>query len=254
MNKHPVTAIFAAVVCLSTSTSCSDLSTQAKAGGAKPSGYLDEAEPMTENRERYPFNRVWISPDWPEKRAGYHKVILAPVNLDYLETMAWWQTQNSRTKESLKEDQARIAAYMSERFEEAIRNDPRHEVEVVSQPGPDTVVLELALVELIPSKIFFNAAATAGGFFVPGTGALGALGKGSVAIEGRLKDSTTGTVFVQMADREENKHALVDVAGLTWYDGAKDAIDDWARQFVELADTPLTAKVNDSSPFTLITW
>ena len=57
-----------------------------------------------------------------------------------------------------------------------------------------------------------------------------------------------------MADREEGKSALVDIAGMTWYDSAKDSIQDWAKQFVKLANTDYSVKVEDSMPFTLVTW
>lgn len=253
MKKNFLTFVLFAAACSQVLYGCSKIEEQAKASPAAPSGYLDESKKM-EKQERFPFNRVWVSPEWPQKRDSYTKIIIAPVNLDYLQKMGWWKEQTVKTQEDMKRDQAKIAAFMQQSFKDAIEKDPNHRLQVVTTPGPDTLTLEIALVELIPSKAFFNAAAAAGGWLVPGVGLLSAFGAGSVAIEGRVRDSKTGKVFVQMADREENKTAFVDVAAVTWYDGAKDAITDWSNQFVELANSPLTEKVSDSSPFTLIAY
>lgn len=253
MGKNLLTMLLVLSAGAQALAGCSKVEEAAKADPAKASGYLDESKSMSEQRERYPFNRVWASPDWPKVRDKYRRIMIAPVNLDYLQKMSWWQQQSAKTQEDMKRDQVKISDYIRQRFADAIRNDPSHHLQIATKPGSDTSTLDLALVELIPSKAFFNAAATAGGFLVPGLGLLSTFGSGSVAIEGRVKDSITGKVYVQMADREENKTAiLADVASMTWYDGAKEIINDWSDQFVKLANSPLSEKVSDSSPFALI--
>jgi len=254
MKKRYTLSLLCLLACSQLLPGCSKIEEAAKADPAKPSGYLDESLPMAEHRERFPFNRVWVSPDWPQERDKYTKVIIAPVNLDHLQDMNWWQEQNAFTKEQMKKDQEEIAAYIRERVTQAIENDPNHKLTVVASPGPDVVLLELALVELVPSKAFFNAAATGAGFVISGAGLLSTLGTGSVAIEGRVTDSMTNKLFVQIADREKNKAAAVNVANMTWFDGAKDCINDWAEQLVQLANSPLSEKVSDSPPFTLVTY
>ena len=235
-------------------TGCETAMKKLKANPAPDSGFLQEPEKMTEQRERFPFNRVWVSPEFRQKRDEYTSIIVAPVNVSHLSKMDWWQRQNAMTQETLAKDAATVAAYIKKSFTEAIANDPKHRYTVVDKPGNDTLILELALVELVPSKAFFNAATTVGGFFVPGLGYAAAAGKGSVAIEGRIRDSQNGTLLGQMADREQGKSAVVDVAGMTWYESAKNNVDDWAKQFVELANTDYAHKVEDSLPFTLVTW
>lgn len=233
---------------------CSNVSDKLRADPAKPSGYLDATVEMKEQRDRYPFDMVWVSDDWRQNRDKYTNVILPPVNTDYLQNMDWWQRQSAVTQESMKNDARQVANYLHEQLVKKITDDPNHRLSVVFAPGPDTIIAEFALVELVPSKAFFNAAATAAGFIIPGAGVVSTAGKGSVAIEGRIRDSSTGAVLAQFADREVNKPALMDVAGMTWYDGSKDNINDWANQFGKLMNTPLSEKVDDALPFAVVTW
>jgi hypothetical protein len=79
-------------------------------------------------------------------------------------------------------------------------------------------------------------------------------GKGYVAIEGRVRDGATGEVIATFADREAPKAALLDVKSLTWWSPAKSIIDDWARQFVQLANRRPGAIVKDSPAFDLLVW
>lgn len=193
-------------------------------------------------------------PQFLKTRDSYKKIIIAPVVTSHLNQMDWWQKQNLATQEELKQDTKVIAAYMREAFVNAVKSDQNQRYTVVSAAGPNTLIVESAIVELVPSKAFFNAASTVGSFFVPGLGLAATAGKGSVAIEVGIKDSQSGKVLATMADRELAQSAVVDVAAYSWYDSAKDTIQQWAQQFVQLANTDLSEKVSDSMPYTLVTW
>jgi hypothetical protein len=41
---------------------------------------------------------------------------------------------------------------------------------------------------------------------------------------------------------------------ITWYGDAKDSIEAWAKQFIELANTPPSHQVKDASSFSLKPW
>ncbi len=238
-------------------TGCStveEASEKMKADPAPDSGFLTAPEKMAENRDRYPFNRVWISPTLKQNRDSYRKIVISPVNVAHLQQMSWWQQQSAVSQESLRKDAKEIASYIRKTFSDAVLKDPNRRFMLTNVPGENTLIFETALVELVPAKAFFNAAATVGGFFVPGAGYATMAGKGSVAIEMRVRDGKTGAVLAQMADRELGKSALVDVAGMTWYDSSKNIIVDWANQFIALANTDPNTKVADSSPFELVTW
>ena len=75
-----------------------------------------------------------------------------------------------------------------------------------------------------------------------------------MAIEGRVRDAKTGKVMAMFADREAAKTRVVDVEAITWYGQARESMNDWADQFVLLANTPKDVTVEDSSAFTLLPW
>ena len=77
---------------------------------------------------------------------------------------------------------------------------------------------------------------------------------GWMAIEGRVRDAKTGKVMAMFADREAAKTRVVDVEAITWYGQARESMNDWADQFVLLANTPKDVTVEDSSAFTLLPW
>jgi hypothetical protein len=89
---------------------------------------------------------------------------------------------------------------------------------------------------------------------IAGTIATKALGKGAVAIEGRLVDSQTREVIAMFADREETKTAPINLAATTWYRGIEVIVQDWADQTVEIINTPRSHTVEDTSFFTLMPW
>jgi hypothetical protein len=64
------------------------------------------------------------------------------------------------------------------------------------------LVLELALVELVPSKAFWNVGAGAAGFIVPGASLLSLAGAGSIAIEVRARDGANQQV-IEMLEKIE---------------------------------------------------
>ncbi len=57
-----------------------------------------------------------------------------------------------------------------------------------------------------------------------------------------------------VADREAEQLAIVSVRGMTWYSHAKTMIDQWARQFVQVANRKPGEKVEDTEAFTLKPW
>ena len=125
---------------------------------------------------------------------------------------------------------------------------------VVETPVQGTMIVELALVEVVPTKAFIRSAADIIGYFVPGVQTIGLTGSGSVAIEGRIRDAHTGEIVFKFADREQDKTSIVNIEDFSWHGHVKEIVDDWAREFVELYDTPVTHIVNASNHFTLRPW
>ena len=225
-------------------------------GKAKPapdSGFLQQPARMTERRERFPFNRVWVKPGVIRER--YTEIVIAPINTAYLMETNWWKQANARNG-SIRDDAKQIARDGEKAFQKAVMNDPKQRLRLVQTPGPRAVVLEMALVELVPSKVALGVLGLAAlPLRVPAL-AVGSkvTGKGSVAIEARWRDGGTGEIIGMMADREVAKTAPINVAAATWYRFAEQIFNDWAAQMIELVNTPPGHKVSDSKAFTLKPW
>lgn len=232
-------------------TSCLAL----KAAEAPDSSFLSEPEKMEPHRERFPFQRVWLK-DYSENFFNeYSEVMIAPINIDHLLAHDWAANLSTRGKAKVHQDAAMIAEYMAERFKKTIREDKTNRFSLVESAGPDSLVVELALVELVPTKAWLNASGDVAGLFLPGASILtGLAASGSVAIEGRIRDGETDEILVMFKDRESDQLAPIGVQDLTWYKHAEDEIDDWANQFVEVLDTNADHKVADSAPLTLRLW
>jgi hypothetical protein len=76
----------------------------------------------------------------------------------------------------------------------------------------------------------------------------------TVAFEAKINDSKTSTVLAMAADREQGKMAPINLRALTWYGEANVIIDEWAGQFVQIANKRPGEIVKDTSPFTLKPW
>jgi len=224
-----------------------------KAKPASPSGFIPDKE--LEKPSDLPFQKAWRKKDldW----SHYREIYIAPWNTEHLREMSWWE--KLERGEKVKEDAKELAGYARGVFEEAFRKDPKHRFTVVEQPGPNTLVAEFALVEVIPNKVVLDALGYAAG---PVAGAAGsaaanvqtATTHSSVAFEARMKDGATNEVVAMFADREQQKFSLVNVKDLTWYGHAKSILREWADQFVKIANKQPGEIVKDSAPFDLLPW
>lgn len=214
--------------------------------------FLPDNKKLKDQEADFPFRKIWIddSVDWKK----YKKIIVAPVYTEYLLKQDWWSGVNEeKIASDAKKDCCFIAKYMENSFRDSISRDTDHRFNVVSKPGTDTIILEMALTELVPTKAFFNAAEMVAGFFVPGMGLLSLLNSGSVAMEARIKDSESGKVIAMFADREKDTAAIIDIAGLKWYSHAENIIDGWSGDFVKLSNSG-NLDVRAKFPFELISF
>lgn len=221
---------------------------------AKPSegtGFV----PMQEmaKREDIPFHQAWVKAgvDWKK----YNSVYIKDVDTQYLLQANWWQ-RNMR-QDKMEADVRAVAEYMKHQFEEAFRSDPQNRFRVMESPAQGCLILEMALTELVPSNPVLEALSLAAPygsgvavqFAAKETGA-----KATVAFEAKIRDAGTGEVLAMAADREQGKTAPVNLKALSWYKEAEGIIDDWADQFVQIANKRPGEIVKDSSPFTLKPW
>ncbi len=199
-----------------------------------------------------PFNKAWVKKDMDWKQ--YQTIYVKPVNTSYLmETDAW--KENFR-QGHMKEDAQEIGRYMEDRFRAAFANDPDNQFRVVGYPEPGSLTLELALTELVPSHVVLEALRYApyggGAAATVVSRATGAMS--TVAFEAKVRDSKSGTVVAMFADRETQKFKFIDFKAVTWYGNTKNIIDEWADQFVLVANKRPGQVIEEASTFSLKPW
>lgn len=235
---------------------CTTTNKVLKAKPAPDSGFLEEPSRMQDSRSRAPFHRAWVDPAY--SASDYQSILVAPVNTEYVEGQSTWAKTNVR-QFRIKEDLAMVAKEFQDTVEKKFRESKENRFVVVDKPRDDTMILELAITQLVPNKAFLGAIGLAAWAAPAPVGVpVGMLATfaddGWMAIEGRVRDAKSGAVVAMFADREAAKTRVVDVEAVTWYGQARESMNDWADQLVLLANTPKDVKVEDSSAFTLMPW
>ena len=213
--------------------------------------------PKGHNTSRAQFlDEVWVAPSMRGKAPHelFANVYFAPVATTHLGKQGWWAAQSSIKQQQLAIDARKLARHLNQSLASAARNDPGRRLNVVGQPGPNTLTVEMAITELVPAKAYWNAAASAAGFVIPGAGLLGAAGSGSVAIEGRLRDGNTGAVVATFRDRMTDKMAMVNIDSYTWYGGSEKNLDEIAVKTARVLNADRDVVVTRSAPVTLIAY
>lgn len=224
---------------------------------APDTAFLPDPGRMQDQPPEAAFQRRWIAPrvNW----GRYRKIIVAPVNLDYMLRQGWWDRQSYTEKFGFYHDDCRrIAKYMQKVFRDDLIANQEHRYLVTDVPGPDTLRLELAMVELVPTKAVLNGIEKTVGMALPmvismAMSPLSDLNDGSIAIEGKLVDSQTGRVLAMFADREKAEAAAIDLAGFTPYGQSELVIRNWGAEFIRIVQAH-TKPVERMLPFTFITF
>ncbi len=246
----PLTGRTLLAVCLFLSlalTGCETMQAQpSKGAGFVP---MDEMAP----RADLPFQKVWIKAgvDWDK----YHKLYIEQPNTDYLIKGNAWQEHFRKDK--IQQDMKTIADYMGNAFAKAFKDDPKKRYEIIDKPEPGSLTAEVALTELTPSNPVLEALGIAGPYgsgVVVQAAAKETGARATVAFEAKILDSESGEVLAMFADREQGKFAPINLRGLTWYGECQASIDDWSKEFVEVANKRPDEVVKPSSPFTLSPW
>jgi hypothetical protein len=223
-----------------------------KTGAAPSTGFTEPK--MMSNDPSLPFHKVWRKPG--TDFSTYKKIYVASINTDYMLEQTEWQ--KGMRQEEIRRDVEQLATYTRDALRTAFRNDPDRRFVVLAGPSqdPDVLRFEFAIVEVVPSKVVLNAL----GYVPFGIGLtvnavrMVAQDRSTIAFEARGRDASTGEIVFMAADREAQQTTVVDLRGLTWYSHAYGIIDDWAKQFVQIANRHPGATVEDTSAFRLQPW
>ena len=131
------------------------------------------------------------------------------------------------------------------------QNDLKQRFTVLDYPAQQTqgvLQLELALIEVEPSMPMLNAA----GWLEPGGGTAAAMvNQRRAAFEGRIRDLNTNEIVATFADQNIPDVDPLDLTRLTWYGPAKQIIDTWSKEFVEIASRKPGEVVSAPTAFSL---
>ncbi len=251
LSEQILPVCFAAIV-LAGCSSIQSGSNQAKSMVVEPApdaGFIEHPE-MQSKPADLPFQKVWIKPDFD--KSAYQELVVSPVNTQYMFEMDWLHKASSANWfHDVKKDIEELAKYFHDQVVKAFKEDPKHRFNVIEYSGQSkqrALSLELALIEIDPSTPVLHAA----GWLQPGAGsAAGMINQRRAAFEARLRDLQTGEVVATIEDREMADVGPLDLTRLTWYGPAKDIMDRWAKQFVEVANRKPSEVVTDPTAFTL---
>jgi len=255
MKRHPAGSFILFCLLGVVLAGCSSMRSGAndmKAAVVEPAPDAGFIENPSVQARRYdlPFQKVWIKVGFDAN--AYKDLVVPPVNTDYMMKMDWLHAAGTANWVSdVKKDIANLAVYFHKEVVKQFNDDPNHRFQVIESFGPAqpaTLSLELALIEINPSQPMLHAA----GWLIPGGGtAAGIANKRTAAFEGRLRDLQTGEVVATFADRDMQDAGPIDLTRLSWYGPAKGIMDQWAKQFVQIANRKPGEAVTDSTPFTL---
>jgi len=210
--------------------------TGCSAGAAKNAGFIRKPQRMSKPGD-LPFQKVWVK---AEKKylKDYSELYVAPVSTDFVKRMSWWKEavkdSNIKQRRDLERRLSELGSYTQKNIQRAFRQDPNKRFRIVSRPGSKTAILEMALVEIVPSNTALGALG-----IVPHPAAKLITKAGNnnyAAFEARIRDGGTKEVIASFADKENAPTRVVDTTQMSEYGPVRGIIDDWIEQFVKAAN------------------
>jgi hypothetical protein len=208
---------------------------------APDAGFVPQPE-LLHPDARLPFDAVWLQ-EGVDLRS-YKKVFVAPIDTTHLLKLDWWERADI-TPGDQKQQASQLADYFRDRVIKAFQNDPNKTYQVADAAEPDALLVELAIVEVVPTKVWLNAI---------GYAVAGALSQGTTAFEGRLKDAKTGRVVAEFKDREFGQLDLISINDLTWYRHSEHTLRAWSDELVKVCNRTPTEAIAPMSTVTLRMW
>jgi hypothetical protein len=215
--------------------------------------FLDGAT-LDSTVDRVPFQHAWSSSN---SGGGISSIYVKPVRVDLLSPDSW--TESTSLGITSAEDYNKAAQSLAVYFDERLREELRHVYErnkrlrIVDAISQDSVILEIALTEIVLSRPVSHAVGMAAP--VPGLGmALSAMHEPHVAFAARFMAPDGATLFGTVADRRFPPIRVLDLNKLTLTSSIREIISQWARELAEAIEFERLAIVERSSRFSLLPW
>ena len=212
-----------------------------RASAAPDAGFIENPQVLKED-DNLPFDAVWFKDGVDFNK--YKTVYVAPIDTTHLIKQDWWDKANIAPGD--QETQAQeLAEYFRDQVKGQFTDDDENRYTVVDTPGDDTLIVELAIVEVVPTKVWLNAI---GYVFA------GALDQGTTAFEGRFKDGKTKEVVAEFKDREFGQFDVVSLADFEWCRHSRHTTEIWGDQLEEVCYAQPGQSISRMSPVTLRPW
>lgn len=186
------------------------------------------------------WDQSWRAPD--VRWQGWTELRIAPIATEHLGEAAWCSECDL---EDLASKRAALAASFRQKIEAAFVEDPQRLLKPVPKVGAKTVVLEIAIVDVVPPRSWFNAR---------GAAPAGLTSHGSIAIEGRILDGKTGRLLSTFADREDCAADLLEGSHTDWCCHAPLLFDRWATRLVGLAHAAKEGRIGNAATVPTQSW
>jgi hypothetical protein len=212
-----------------------------RASVAPDAGFIQNPEVLKPDA-KLPFDAVWFKEGIDLNK--YNKVYIAPIDTTHLLKLDWWD----RADEAPGSEQVQaqdLTDYFREKLVKEFTTNERKTFTVVDKPSADALLVELAIVEVVPTKVWLNAI---------GYIAIGALSSGTTAFEGRLRDGSTNQVIAEFKDREHGQLDVVSIDDLTWYKHSEHTIRIWSEDIAHICYRAPDEVISPMSTVTLRPW
>lgn len=238
---------------LVTGSSCTSTNRLLKARPAPAAeGFLDRRLTPNDQTGQSPWHYAGFTTDRTVLGMAAHRkrLYIAPVRTGQLRPVS--KTLAEREFRHLRPGQRdRIAREMRRDFAWALTAQPGAPFQLSLRPHPQSLILELNLIELDPTSVRGNVTKAAVKYTlgpIAGMG-IGVLAGGRIAMEGRLRDGSTGAVLLQFADREKDKATLYSARDYQALGHASHTLREWSGQLRAFLQ-PRREPVRDSLFFT----
>ena len=204
-----------------------------------------------------PFLRTWSGATAAQRTISAKRtdIYVAKVETRFLRPISKKMADRQHRRWSKERPVEQIAAVMRTEFTNALKNSPRPHYRVVDSPTPNSVTLELSLIELDPTSVSGNALKKGASIAVgPLAGLAGKFTGGKIAIEARLIDTAEKWSLFEFADSEKDKMTFWTVRDFKPYAHSNVAIKEWASQFEETTRNPDWREMGDARIWTLRPW
>jgi hypothetical protein len=214
--------------------------------------FLDGAPPESTIAD-IPFRHAWIAPQ--ETPIPYTSIYVKPVRTDLFPKDMWLRSRGLAvsSEEEFTRDAEVIARYFRIRLLSELKATSSQRFAVVETPNDQSLILEIALTELVLSEPLIRVAALAVPF--PGVDlALSTITDPHVSFAARFTSPDGKHLIATAADRRFPPVRLIDLNKLRARSSAREIIAHWARQLAQSIQLNEFKKVEGNTWFAILPW